>query len=177
MKLLFAAAACALLTACEAQETANQAQASGNQVMPSAETRTAGLGEPIDPAKAKALMHERHERMEEIGDSMKIVSRELKGESPDLAKVREGADTMARLAPQVPGWFPPGTGPDVGKTEAKAAIWEKPEDFAAKADEFTKAATAFQTAARGNDIAAIKAAHGNVGKSCKACHDPYREEH
>ncbi|MDQ3483581.1 MAG: cytochrome c [Pseudomonadota bacterium] len=176
-RLLIAATACAFLSGCEAQEQARQAQAPGNQVIASAETRTAGLGKPIDAAKAKQLMHERHERMEEIGDAMKLVSRELKGDGPDLAKVRQGANTIATLAPQVPGWFPPGTGPDVGKTEAKAEIWQKPEDFLAKASAFNRAAMAFQAAARSGDLAAIRAAHGDLGKSCKACHDLYREEH
>ena len=76
----------------------------------------------------------------------------------------------------IPAWFPPGTGPDVGKTEAKAEIWQKPEDFAAKAQGFREAAAAFETAARGSDLAAIRSAHSNLGKSCKACHDSYREE-
>jgi cytochrome c556 len=108
---------------------------------------------------------------------MKVISRQLKGDSPDLAQVRQNAGVIATLAPQVQGWFPAGTGPDVGKTEAKAEIWQKPEDFAAKSRDFTQAAQAFQAAANGNDLAAIRAAHGNLGKSCKACHDLYREEH
>ena len=176
-RLLIAAAACALIAGCRGQEQANQAEAPGNQVMPSAETRTAGLGDPVDASRAKQLMHERHEGMEEIGDAMKLVSRELKGDSPDLAKVREGAGEIARLAPQASGWFPPGTGPDVGKTEAKAEIWQKPEDFAAKNNAFQQAAQRFNAAAQGQDLVAIRAAHGELGKSCKACHDPYREEH
>lgn len=175
-RLLIAAAACALLAGCKGQEQASEAQNSGNVVMPSAETRTAGLGEPADAAKAKELMRERHEGMEEIGDAMKLVSRELKGDSPDLAKVRQGANAIATLAPRVSGWFPPGTGPDVGKTEAKAEIWQKPEDFAAKTTTFQQAARAFNAAAQGGDLAAIRAAHGELGKSCKACHDLYREE-
>ena len=176
-KLLTAVAACALVAGCRGQEQANRAEAPGNQVMPSAETRTAGLGDPVDAETAKRLMHERHEGMEEIGDAMKLVSRELKGSNPDLAKVREGAGTMAELAPKVSGWFPPGTGPEVGKTQAKAEIWQKPEDFAAKTKTFQEAAQAFNAAAQGDDLAAIRAAHGELGKSCKACHDPYREEH
>ena len=175
-RLLIAAAACALLAACKGQEQANQAEAPGNQVMPSAETRTAGLGEPIAREQALVLMKERHENYEKIGDAMKVISRELKGDSPDLAQVRRNADVIATLAPQVPGWFPPGSGPDVGKTEAKAEIWQKPEDFTAKARAFAEAATAFRSAAQGTDLAAIRAAHGNLGKSCKACHDLYREE-
>ena len=176
-RLLIAVAACALVAGCRGQEEANQAEVPGNQVMPSAETRTADLGQPVDAETAKRLMDERHEGMEEIGDAMKLVSRELKGSNPDLAKVRQGAGTMAELAPKVSGWFPPGTGPEVGKTEAKAEIWEKPEDFATKTKTFQEAAQAFNAAAQGDDLAAIRAAHGELGKSCKACHDPYREEH
>ena len=176
-KLLIAAAACALIAGCRGQEQANQAEAPGNQVLPSAETRTAGLGDPVDAERAKQLMHERHEGMEEIGDAMKLVSRELKSDTPDLAQVRKGAATFAELAPKVGGWFPPGTGPEVGKTEAKAEIWQKPEDFAAKTNAFQQAAQRFNAAAQGEDLAAIRAAHGELGKTCKACHDPYREEH
>lgn len=181
-----AAAAAVLLVGCAEQAAENQV--GGNELMPSAETRTgaagnmgsasadAPLGAPVSGDEAKRLMNERHEGMEEIGDAMKLVSRELKGSSPDLTKVREGAGTIARLAPQVSGWFPPGTGPDVGKTEAKAEIWQKPEDFAAKRNAFQRAAQAFNAAAQANDLAAIRAAHGELGKSCKACHDLYREE-
>ena len=175
-----ALAAFGLLAACEQQEpAANTATAQANsEASNSAAVRTSAtaLGASVAADQAKTIMHVRHERMEEIGDAMKLVSRELKGVTPDLAKVRNGAGTIARLAPQVTDWFSPGTGPDVGKTEAKAAIWQKPEDFAAKRDTFQRAAAAFNSAARGNDLAAIKAAHGDLGKSCKACHDLYREE-
>ena len=74
----------------------------------------------------------------------------------------------------MPGWFPPGTGPDVGKTHAKAEIWQKPDDFRAKATDFRKAALAFNSAARGGNVNAIKSAFGNLGRACKACHDSYR---
>ena len=131
---------------------------------------------PLPKDQALALMERRHDNYEKIGDAMKLVSRELKAEAPDLGRVRSGAATIAELAPQVPSWFPAGTGPDVGKTEARAEIWQKPDDFAAKAEGFRTAALAFAAAAQGSDLAAIRAAHGNLGKSCKACHDLYREE-
>lgn len=177
-------AAAALLAGCDRQ--ASRDGNGGNSVIASEETRTgaaaaetssaAVLGLAVAGADAKRIMHDRHEGMEQIGDGMKLASRELKGDAPNLAKVREGAGTIARLAPQVSGWFPPGTGPDVGKTEAKAEIWQKPQDFAAKTRNFQQAAKRFQAAAQGNDLAAIRAAHGDLGKSCKACHDLYREE-
>ena len=158
MRFIALAAVC-LLAACDKQEpnantATDQANAAANAAAPRPAAAT--LGAAVAVEQAKTIMHERHERMEEIGDAMKLVSRELKGANPDLAKVRDGAGTMARLAPQVTGWFPPGSGPDVGKTEAKAEIWQKPEDFAAKRDAFQRAAQAFNAAAQGNDLAATR---------------------
>ncbi|MBA2466528.1 MAG: cytochrome c [Sphingomonas sp.] len=186
--LFITAAAFAMLAGCnqsaDDDATGNTA-AQTNQVLPitdeaakAAKATTAALPTtPVARDKAAAFMHERHERYETIGDAMKVISRELKGDSPDLLAVRKNAGIIAAFAPQIPSLFPPGTGPDVGKTEAKAEIWQKPEDFMAKSTAFTAAARAFNTAAQGTDLAAIRAALGTMGKTCKACHDPYREEH
>ncbi|HLL31923.1 MAG TPA: cytochrome c [Allosphingosinicella sp.] len=181
MRKIFAGAAAMLLAACGSSGDGNgtlaEANSSGNAAAAAIENKVRESdAPPLQKEQALALMKQRHENYEEIGDAMKAISRELKGQSPDLGKVRAGAATIARLAPQVPDWFPAGTGPDVGKTEARAAIWEKPEDFAAKAQAFREAAAAFETAARGSDLAAIRSAQANLGKSCKACHDLYREE-
>lgn len=171
----------ASLVACGGPQAdqSNTAQADANAAATAAGSAAAvaasPLGKPVSGAQAKKLMHDRHEGMEEIGDAFKVVSREVKSERPDAAKLRDNAAIIARLAPQASGWFPAGTGPDVGKTRAKAEIWAKPQDFAAKNRTFQQAAKAFDAAARRGDIAAIRAAHADLGKSCKACHDPYRE--
>lgn len=183
--IILAATSFAMLGGCDMQSgdpIRNQVEAdavaerNGTGVVAPPAEAAAPLGEPIAGEQALALMEERHEGMEEVGDSMKLVSKELRSDSPDLARVREGAATMARLAPQVSGWFPPGTGPDAGKTHALPEIWQSPEDFAAKRSNFQQAAPAFDAAAQGTDLAAIRAAHGDLGKTCKACHDLYREE-
>jgi cytochrome c556 len=169
------------LTACNQSDDGNATLAGANAT--GAEAANAvenaileAAGTPLQKEQALKVMKDRHENYEKIGDAMNVIGRELKGDSPDLAQVRQRADVIATLAPQVKTWFPQGTGPDVGKTDAKAEIWQKPEDFAAKARDLEAAAATFQTAAQGTDVAAIRAAHGNLGKSCKACHDLYREK-
>ncbi len=181
MRKMIAGAAVMLLAACGSSGDGNgtlaEANSSGNEAAAAVENKIEqSPATPLQKEQALALMKQRHENYEKIGDAMKAVSRELKGQNPDLGKVRAGAATIAQLAPQVPTWFPAGTGPDVGKTEARAEIWRKPEDFAAKARSFREAAAAFQAAAQGSDLAAIRSAHGDLGKSSKACHDLYREE-
>ena len=178
---LTALATLSLLTACNQSDDGNatltEANATGAEAANAVDNAIQeAAGSPLEKEQALKVMHDRHENYEKIGDAMKVIGRELKGDSPDLAQVRQNADVIATLAPQVKTWFPQGTGPDVGKTDAKAEIWQKPDDFEAKARDFETAAAAFKTAAAGNDVAAIRAAQGNLGKSCKACHDLYREK-
>jgi cytochrome c556 len=135
------------------------------------------IAAPLPPAKAKALMHHRHEQMELIRDNLRVAMREFSRPTPDMAAIAKAAATMNRLAHQASGWFPAGTGPNVGKTMAKAEIWKNRKDFDAKMAEFQKGTAAFNAAARTGDAAAAKAALGNAAKNCKACHDLYRTEH
>jgi len=127
----------------------------------------------INPA---AVMHERHEGMETIGKANKALHRELDASSPNLAVIRGAARQIAGLSVKASGWFPQGTGPDVGKTGAKPEIWQDPKDFTAKLHNFQAEAKAFNAASSGNDVALIRTQYGNLGQTCKACHDKYRSE-
>lgn len=171
-----AIAAIGLLAACDQPATVanNAAPATKDAQANNAAPAAAPLAAPATKEVALKLMHDRHENMEKIGDATKAAGRTLKSGSPDLAVIRSTAATYTQLAPQIASWFPPGTGPDVGKTDALPAIWEKPEDFALKNRDFQAAVTAFDAVAQSGDMAAINTAFGDVGKSCKACHDPYR---
>ncbi|MBY6200249.1 cytochrome c [Maritalea mobilis] len=59
-------------------------------------------------------------------------------------------------------------------TRALPAIWENPEDFAAKWGDFGTAAEALAAVA-GDGLEGMQAALGPVGGTCGACHDDYRE--
>lgn len=190
-RLLIAAAACVSLAACNWKDgQANSAQGNISRenrppatAQESAVTNNAAattnemamLTVPVSGARALQVMHARHEGMESIGDATKAINRTLKG-TPDLGVVRANAAKIADLSKQASGWFPAGTGPDVGKTGAKPEIWQTPDDFAAKLRNFQGAAQAFNAAARGNDIGAINAKFATLGQACKACHDKYRAE-
>ena len=167
-----ACALCAilLLAGCKAQEPANQA----NTVVPSAETQNTASAAPLTKDHALALMKEREHHMEAFGDATKTIGNALKAPSPDAGPIRQSAAKIAALAPKLESWFPAGTCPDVGKTRAKAEIWQKPEDFALKAHDFNRAAQDFNVAATGGDLGQINTTFGALGKSCKACHDLYR---
>jgi cytochrome c556 len=177
--LLLTAAALSLVACSRGGEDANvvlnQANASGAEA--TATVANAALAEadtPLDRKAALAKMEERHEGYEKIGKAMRAAKQGI--DRQDLNAVRGSADQIASLAPQAIGWFPVGTGPDVGKTEAKAEIWQQKAEFDQGMTRFNEAARAFQTAAGGGDFGAIKEAHANLGKTCKSCHDRFRLE-
>ena len=68
--------------------------------------------------------------------------------------------------------FAPGS--DKGKTRAKPAIWENPDDFADKLAAFRTEAAALAVAAKTGDQAAATAQFKKTGGTCKACHDEYK---
>lgn len=127
---------------------------------------------PLTSERALALMHERHEQMGQIGKANRAAKQGL--DSNNLPQVRAAAATIAAIAPQVANSFPAGTGPEVGKTHAKADIWQHPQDFAAAMRSFGTAAAAFDHAAQGSDVAAMKLAQANLGKTCGSCHERFR---
>ena len=138
---------------------------------------TAGVAAVSGP-KAAQIMHARHEGMEKIGKTFKVLHREFDSSSPSAATVRPAAAQVAALAKQSSGWFPAGTGPEVGKTCAKPEIWQPQNraDFAAKVVAFQRAAVAFNAAAAKGDMNAAKARYADLGGTCKACHDKYRTD-
>jgi cytochrome c556 len=182
--LLAASAAAAFLGGCGGPETsqANNAQANiSNSASPPATANESTATNSMvmlaaAPNKAQALkiMHERHEAMEGLGKAMKTLHRTLDSSSPDINVIRAQTALMASAASKIPGWFPAGTGPDVGKTRAKAEIWTQHDLFVRKAKEYLAAAQAIDAAARAGDANKVMALHENVDKACKACHDPFR---
>jgi cytochrome c556 len=138
----------------------------------------ASAASAISRPKAAQIMHARHEGMEAIGKAFKALHREFDSSSPSAANVQSPARQMVTLAKQSSSWFPAGTGPNVGKTGAKAEIWQPQNkgDFAAKVVAFQRAATAFNSAALSGDMNAAKARYADLGGTCKACHDKYRNE-
>lgn len=130
-------------------------------------TATAALASPASQAIAQ-----RQAGYKEIGKSMRAAKQAL--DKGDAAAVRGPASQIAALSARAPRWFPAGSGPEAGKTQAKPVIWQQRADFDLKMRNLRIAARAFQATAAGGDLNAMKAAHGRLGQTCGACHDVYR---
>jgi cytochrome c556 len=181
MRHLLIAAAVFVLAACNSNATTDgnqalaEANATGNAASEAVENAVlTSNATPLQKEQALALMEERHNNYERIGKAMRAAKQGLDANNP--AAVRTAAATISELAPRAESWFPAGTGPDIGQTDARAEIWQQPQQFAAGMRNFRNAAAAFNQAAQGNDLAAMKSAHADLGKTCKSCHDRFRTD-
>ena len=115
----------------------------------------------------------REANFKQISKAKKAIDDELKKSAPAIDAIRANAKLIGTLAPQVPSWFPAGSGTG---TEALPAIWEKPAEFSKAAADFAAASHALQAAATAGEVARITAAATDVGGTCKACHSKFREK-
>jgi cytochrome c556 len=100
----------------------------------------------------------------------------LKGDMPfDASIFAERAETFAALA-SVPwvGFSQEGAMPG-SNTDALPAIWDNWEDFQERAQQLQSDADALVSAASTGDQGQMRSAFMTAAKSCKGCHDQYKD--
>lgn len=97
------------------------------------------------------------------------------GRAPfDAAAAQANADLVVTLSKLPYAGFIDGT--SSGDTKAKPEIWSERDKFNAAAGKMQEEVVKLSAAAKTGNFDQVKAAVGEVGKSCKACHDTYRKE-
>ena len=105
-----------------------------------------------------------------------IIGSMAKGETEYSAEAAQSAaDTLVAVSQiqQIPMWPEGSDDMSVDGTRAQATIWEQNEDFLSKWSDFGAAAQAMQASA-GNGQEALGPLLGQMGGTCKACHDTHR---
>jgi cytochrome c556 len=97
------------------------------------------------------------------------------GRVPFDAKAAADNAELATIMSKLPyAGFVEGT--DKGETRAKPEIWTEMDKFRGLASKMQDEMAKLNVVAKTGNVDAIKAAVGETGKACKACHDTYRKE-
>ena len=164
-RLVLTAALAAALAACSGEAPADAPAET-------APADAAAEGAPVDVA---AVLKEREENFEGIGDAFKAIRGELEKDAPDFALIATNATDINTRAKLIETHFPAGTSVDDGvKTEALATIWQKPEEFKAAGQKLIDESAKLAELAKGGDKAAVGAQAMAMGGACKGCHDQFR---
>ena len=164
-RLVLTAALAAALAACSGEAPADAPAET-------APADAAAEGAPVDVA---AVLKEREENFEGIGDAFKAIRGEMEKDAPDFALIATNATDINTRAKLIETHFPAGTSVDDGvKTEALATIWQKPEEFKAAGQKLIDESAKLAELAKGGDKAAVGAQAMAMGGACKGCHDQFR---
>jgi cytochrome c556 len=126
-------------------------------------------------AKPEDAIKYRKSVMSVMGNHFGRVGAMVNGRVPFDAKVAADNAEIVLMMSKLPfDAFGPGT--DKGETRAKPQLWAEMDKFKAGATKMQDDIVKLNLAAKGGNLDAIKAAFGEVGKSCKACHDAYWKE-
>lgn len=127
---------------------------------------TASSGNGTDAIKA------RQHAMEQVYESMKTLAGIAKKQAPfEAAVVAKNGAAMAAALEKAEPQFPEGSASGDVETWALETVWTKPDEFRKLFQQAKQAATAMQEV---TDEAAFPAALGQLGSTCKGCHETYR---
>jgi cytochrome c556 len=132
-------------------------------------------------ASIAALAQDKDKAIAERQDFMKkqirewIVVRNYIQGNADQQAATAAMDNLAKLVPDVPNHFPPGTAgptPD-GKWATKPEVWTQHDKFLAAEKKVTDQVAALGTAVKSGDKAKVEVAFKELD-GCNACHDGFR---
>lgn len=104
--------------------------------------------------------------------AMKLILQGKAGRAEDLVP---HAEAMVRLSMIGLHIFPEGSGPEAGKTRAKAEIWTDTAKFKEAQERWITKAETLLAVAKTGDMKKAFAAFGDMGKNgCGGCHKPFR---
>jgi cytochrome c556 len=136
----------------------------------------------LGQAKPDEAIRARQSIMRVMALSFGPIGKMASGDAPfDKAAVQASAGRLESVWALNPGqYFVAGTdkpvagSPIASFTAAKPEIWSQQDQFKAAAEQAGQAITKLAQVAKGGDEAAMRSAAGEVGKSCKSCHDRFR---
>jgi cytochrome c556 len=136
-------------------------------------TSLTAYAQDADPKKE--AVEYRQSVMKIVGWNFKPMGAMVKGDQPfDAKKFSAHAKDLAAVSSlNILAGFPEDT--DGKGSKAKPEIWMKWDDFKDKMGVMQREIAKLNEVAAGGDQGAIKKQFGEAGKTCKGCHDDYKE--
>jgi len=127
-------------------------------------------------AKPEDAIQYRQSVMTVMGTHFGRLGAMAQGKVPFDAKAAQANANIVLMMSMLPfSAFGPGT--DMGlNTKAKPEVWKDPAKFQAAGKEMQDQVVKLDAAAKTGNLDLIKAAFGDTAKTCKSCHDNFREK-
>lgn len=131
----------------------------------------AGAAFAADPEHA---IKYRKVTMKALGGHMGATASIVSGKAGPVSHLPLHIAALSDISRMVKDLFPEES--DFGETTALAKIWDDKAAFAKELKSFESAVAGLVKTAGGGDMAATGKELGKVGKTCKSCHENFREK-
>ncbi len=121
---------------------------------------------------ATGIVKERMDNFKESKESMKLLKSAVKHK--DFETVASEAASINSWSKKLTSLFPEGS--NQHPSEALNLIWQEFDQFEIRAEKQMDASELLHNAALARDAKAATKAFSELAKSCKACHEDYRED-
>ncbi len=137
-------------------------------------TSSAVAAEATSQKHAEAAVKYRQSLFQLIKSNMAPLGGMAKGAIPfDESVMAKNAMRIEQLSDMLSDYMSVDTRKFDVETEAKAKIWDNTDDVESKIARMQKAAANLQAVVAAKDKDNYRAAIGDIGGSCKSCHDEY----
>ena len=139
---------------------------------------TAALAQEQPPSKAEQAIKYRQSVYKVILWNFGPVAAMSQGKMPyDAAQFARHAERVATMAPMLLEGYPEGSATAPGiKTRARPEIWQNMPEFTRLMRDMEEKTAALARVAKDGDFDKSKAAFGEAGAACKACHEKFRTD-
>lgn len=126
---------------------------------------------------ATGIVKERMDGMIAMKEALATIGKMVRGKIElNFEKAAQAAETLQLHGAQVPALFPDTKESRQKASEATPAVWESPEDFAARNEAFIERVVRLQAVIANEDSNALQRAFAKAGAACSACHEIYRQK-
>jgi cytochrome c556 len=120
---------------------------------------------------ATGVVKERMDKFKDSKQSMKVIKNAIKRE--DLSAIASEAEKLVRWGEVMHTYFPEGS--NQKPSEALPIIWQEWSVFDDHRNDYLEQANALMRSVKTQDIDSVESTYGLLAKSCKSCHDRYRD--
>jgi cytochrome c556 len=120
---------------------------------------------------ATGLVKERMDNFKNSKRSMKLMKNAIKENDHSLVALE--SEKLVRWGEVMHTYFPEGS--NQKPSEALPIIWQEWSIFEEHRVEYLQQAQALMQSAESQDLSAIKSTYGLLAKSCKSCHERYKD--
>ncbi len=126
-----------------------------------------------EPAPEDAVKY-RQSIMKSLSGHNGAISLMVRGKAGDPANLGNHVQALVNLTSEIESLFK--VGADLEDDRALPTIWDNAEAFADAIENIEAAVAALSEVVDSGDMQAIDAAHRDMGKACKGCHEDFRQK-